>query len=219
MNINKTMKEDAAKAMVKQVFTSQFNQLAIHINELALQVYDTTIKPQADVAIKCGTPTEFLKMTERAQILLRTNKTNVKIALRWHAPQRVSLTTPDCISIINRYSTDKEFIVIAHTPKLVVPARYIGEFVLDDEAELNELRERFISIQETSKSLAKEADTYYMDILRVLTPIRTLKNLENIFPAAVPYMPNPEPLKKQVAPVELINNITKRLRTKSGAAK
>jgi hypothetical protein len=62
-----------------------------------------------------------------------------------------------------------------------------------------------------SHKLADEAKEYHKNISNVLDAIRTLKVLEATFPAAVPYMPTPEPKNKQLAPVELINNITKRL--------
>lgn len=216
MNITKAMKEKATDRMVATVFHPLFDELANDMNAFSMEVYNQLIKPGADKAVATGVDAEFLRKTSRITIRYLDLKNNA-CSLIWAQSLIANMYIPDVLTV-NSYG--RRHTIQLDVDQLIVPARWVGDIQIDQkDKSTKNLSESFLALNKRSRKLTDEADEYHKNISNILSPLRTLKTLEQVFPAAVRFMPIPAPKKQELAPVELINNITKRLHQgEAGAA-
>ena len=86
-----------------------------------------------------------------------------------------------------------------------------ARFLLDNSTCEKKLFEKIEKLNNKLQNLKNDSNKYQIQVLQVLEPLRTLKQLEERFAAAVPFFPKPAPKTTQIIPVELINNLTKKI--------
>jgi hypothetical protein len=214
MNINKSMKFEAVKKMAVAVYQPKYDELFEEMANLVKDVYDRTIGPQATLVEKSGIPESFIRRTNYLSLDIWLKNENYRRELKVrNLPEFIKL--PSHIGHLNR-----DHLLVA-VDSLIFTVRETRCRVEFSEQHNPDFAERYRVIEQKQASLSKEALGFYDDLTRALMPIRTLKQLEINFPKAVEYFPKPEKTtsRTELAPVELINNITKKLHGLSGEQK
>ncbi|WP_027858453.1 Nmad5 family putative nucleotide modification protein [Marinobacterium jannaschii] len=212
-------KEAAAKAMTLKVFKPKLEKHIRECVDFADEAYSLLLKDRADKAVKTGVDKAFLKTS--ATFLVRAHvpapvegnlSRTLTHTLQWPLTDYLSVQDIDFAKYTGYGDEFRPLVAIFPEPK-VVPAVFHGDLVIDfvDDKSVEAYAERLIALNRAGAQLAKEAKAYRLDVIGCLLPIKTAKQLEEVFPAAVEYFPKPETKVSLPVPVELINNLTTRL--------
>ncbi|MCP4597820.1 hypothetical protein [Neptuniibacter sp.] len=223
MKIAKKLKEEAAAKMAEKVYKPQLLALAEEMKAFMQEAFDYMIKPGADAAVATGVDQAYLCKAGMFNIFRRDVDEDRKSkgyshhhtseALKWEQNKFVSASD---IQRVRLQGSKSNIFTLCFGSSHVVPSGFNGELDIDTEKYLNDpfilgFADRLRALNKQQVKLIKEADEYESSVFSVLEPLTTRGRIEETFPAALDYLPEPKPKTTQLVPVDLINNLTKQL--------
>lgn len=210
MNLNNKMKKEVARAMTIKVHSNQIDKYLSECKKLILTAYESTYGDRNKEVLASGVCDSYLTYRNSINVSASITDNNVLRSgeMRWIDNPYFRMVSYSDFST-EGYSSTR---LLKLNKKSLLPSTHFGNVNINgDISGQKVLAKNILKSNKTIKSIIDDTISYERHVLMVLEPLRTMKQLESVFPAAIPYFPKPAPKSTQIVPVELINSLTKKL--------